>query len=218
MRITLVGGTGHEGRGLALRWARAGHAVTLASRDPERARGCAAELGREHGIALAGAGHVEALCGAEVAVIAVPYAAHRDTLEVLRPSLDGCVVIDVTVPLRPPKVREVFVPEAGSAALEAREVLGAGARIAATLHHVSAEHLADAGRAIDGDVLVCADDGIASEVAMSLVGDLGLRAIDAGPLVNAVALEALTPVLLHVNRRYGARAGIRITGLAEDAR
>ncbi|HKE13326.1 MAG TPA: NADPH-dependent F420 reductase [Kofleriaceae bacterium] len=217
LAIALVGGTGKEGHGLAVRWARAGHRIVLGSRDRARARHRADELSAAHGLRIAGDEQVEAVRGADVVVIAVPYRAHAEVLTALRGQVGGRVVIDVTVPLRPPCVREVFIPPAGSAALEARELLGARARVAAALHHISADHLADPGRDIDSDALVCADDADARAVALRLVSELGLRALDAGPLANAIALEALTPVLLHLNHRYRITAGVRITGLAAPA-
>lgn len=215
LAIALVGGTGKEGRGLASRWARAGHRIVIGSRLAHRAHSRADELTAACGFQIDGAECMHAVRVADVVVLAVPYAAHAPTLAALRQELAGRIVIDVTVPLRPPRVREVFVPSCGSAALEARGMLGGHARLAAALHHISAEHLADLARDIDSDGLVCADDPGARAVAMRLVSELGLRALDAGPLANAVALEALTPVLLHLNHHYRITAGIRITGLVE---
>lgn len=215
MRIAIIGGTGHEGTGMAKRWARAGHSVVIGSRDAARAVARAAELSSELGDAtVAGAENAAAAREADVVVLAVPYAAHAPTLEALRPVLAGRVVVDITVPLKPPKVRRVWLPPGRAAALEAQATLGAEARVVAALHHVSAGHLADTGHAVDCDVLVCSDDTEALALVVKLVADLGLRALDAGPLDNAVALEALTPVLLHLNKRYGGTgAGVRFTGL-----
>ncbi|MEZ4361193.1 MAG: NADPH-dependent F420 reductase [Kofleriaceae bacterium] len=214
--IALVGGTGKEGRGLACRWARAGHRVVIGSRAAERAHQCADELSAACGLQIDGAELTHAVRVADVVVLAVPYAAHGEAIAALRGELVGRIVIDVTVPLRPPRVREVFVPSRGAAALEARDLLGGHVRLAAALHHISAAHLADLGHEIDSDGLVCADDDEARAVAMRLVAELGLRALDAGPLANAVALEAMTPVLLHLNHRYRITAGIRITGLTPE--
>jgi len=122
--------------------------------------------------------------------------------------------VDITVPLKPPAVRTVHLPEGRSAALEAQALLGPGVRVVAAMHHVSAVHLADIEHAIDCDVLACGDDATALETALSLIADLGVRAFDAGPLANAVALESLTPVLLHMNKRYkGVGVGVRFTGV-----
>ena len=222
MRIGNVGGTGREGRGLALRWAKAGHQVALGSRDGERARARAGELAPtlHDGTDPAGWGLIEggsnewAVSAAEVVVLTVPYAAHAETLRSLAPHLAGRVVIDITVPLKPPKVGEVNLPEGQSAALAAQAILGPGTPVAAALHHVSSAHLGDAGHAVDCDVLVCADDPRAMEVTLRLVGQLGVRALDAGPLRNSIALESLTPVLLHLGKRYKASGvGVRFTGL-----
>ncbi len=212
--IGIVGGTGREGRGLAVRWARAGHDVCVGSRDAARGREKASELSAEAGLVIRGGDNVVAASSAEVVVLTVPYAAHAETLVSIREAARGRLVIDLTVPLKPPRVRIVHLPEGVAAALEAQAALGAETRVVATLHHVSSAHLADPEHAVDCDVLVCADDDAARERAIDLIGDLGLRAFDAGPLRNAVALEALTPVLLHLNKRYGGEgAGIRITGI-----
>jgi NADPH-dependent F420 reductase len=214
MRIGIVGGTGREGRGLALRWAAAGHDVVLGSRDAARARARAEELSAEAGRAIHGGSNEEAVSSADAVVISVPYAAHAETLRSLAPRLAGRVVVDITVPLRPPKVGEVHLPEGGAAALEAQAILGPEAKVVAALHHVSSSHLADPGHAVDCDVLVCADDKAALDLVLGLVSALGVRAFDAGPLANAVALESLTPVLLHLGKRYKSPGlGIRITGL-----
>lgn len=212
MRIGIIGGTGREGRGLAARWARAGHHVTLGSRDVERARAVARELatgGNGSGataLNIQGGDNAWAISAAEVVLLSVPYAAHAETLGALRAQLHGKIVIDITVPLKPPKVTQVHLPAGQSAALEAQAILGPATPVAAGLHHVSSSHLGDPDMRIDCDVLVCSDDDRARAVTIELVGDLGLRGLDAGPLRNAIALEALTPVLLHLNKKYGVSA------------
>lgn len=215
MRIGIVGGTGREGRGLALRWAAKGHEIVIGSRDAARAADKARELTGE---APAGAGSIaggsnEEAAACEIVLLTVPYAAHADTLKGLKFALAGKIVIDITVPLVPPKVTQVNLPQGTSAALEAQLALDPTTRVVATLHHVSSAHLGEPGHAIDCDVLVCADDQAARDAAIHLVEDLGLRALDAGVLKNAVALESLTPVLLHLNRKYKTNTGLRITGL-----
>lgn len=195
MKVGLVGGTGKEGRGLAARWTRAGHEVVIGSRDPAK-------------------GDNRAAARCDVVVLCVPYAAHASTLRELAGDLDGTIVLDLVVPLAPPEITRVKLPEGGSAALEAHRLVGDRARVVAALHHVSSVHLADTGRALHGDVLVCADDGHARDVVLGLIGDLGMRGLDAGPLVNAVALEAMTPVLLYMNKKYKRQGlGIQIAGL-----
>lgn len=200
---------------MALRWARKGHEVRIGSRQAERAVQCATELaGGDTTLALSGGDNAQAVADAEVVLLSVPYAAHRATLQELSSLLEGKVLMDITVPLKPPRVAEVHLPEGQSAALEAQALLGQGTRVVATMHHISSAHLADPDHVIDCDVLACADDKEALGIVMGLVGELGLTAYDAGPLRNAIALEALTPVLLHLNRRYkSAGAGIRLTGI-----
>ena len=216
MRLGLVGGTGKEGRGLSVRWAKAGHSVVIGSRDAERAREKAAELSDAAGVRIEGGENTDIVRDADIVVLCVPYAAHAATLEDLKDLLSEKLVIDITVPLRPPKVRQVHLPQGESAALEARAVLGEGVKLVAALHHVSSVHLADPEHAIACDVLVCADDAEARAQTIALIRDLGLRGLDAGPLVNAVALESLTPVLLHMNKHYkSAGTGLCITGIPE---
>lgn len=215
MHIAIIGGTGKEGRGLAVRWARAGHDVILGSRDGERAaisaRDLAAAVGRHN---IKGDENAAAARAAEVVVLCIPYAAHAATLQSLREALAGRILIDLTVPLQPPRVAEVTLPAGQAAALEAQALVGAATPVVAALHHVSAAHLADPGHDIECDVLVCADAAEAKQVVLGLVADLGLHPLDAGPLRNAVALEALTPVLIYLNKKYKSRGtGVRITGL-----
>jgi NADPH-dependent F420 reductase len=151
-----------------------------------------------------------------VVVLTVPYGAHVETLQAIAAGVAGKVLSDVTVPLRPPKVARVHLPAGRAAALEAQELLGAGVAVAAALHHVSSSHLADPEHDVRCDVLVAADDARARTTTMALVADLGLRALDAGPLDNAVALEALTPVLIHLNKTYRSQsAGVVFTNLSE---
>ncbi|MGO9835053.1 MAG: NADPH-dependent F420 reductase [Polyangiaceae bacterium] len=214
MRLAIVGGTGKLGSGLALRWARAGHTIALGSRDPAKARSRAAELAGE-GRALEGGDNVWAAREGEVVVLTVPYEAHQETLGAIVDAVAGKVLVDVTVPLRPPKVSRVQLPAGQAAALEAQALVGARTPVVATLHHVSATHLADIAHAIQCDVLVAGDDARAKAVAIGLVRDLGLRGLDAGPLVNAIALESLTPVLIHLNRTYKSQgAGVVFTDLS----
>jgi NADPH-dependent F420 reductase len=154
-----------------------------------------------------------AIAQADIAVLSVPYAGHRETLLSLKDDLRGKVLVDITVPLRPPEVRKVSLPEGKAAALEAQALLGDGTKVVAAFHHVSAVHLADLDHAVDCDVLVCSDDTGAREQVIELAAGLGTRGLDAGALANAVALESLTPVLLQLNKRYKSPGtGIRFTG------
>jgi NADPH-dependent F420 reductase len=213
MKVGIVGGTGKEGSGLAIRWARAGHEVRIGSRDGARGEARAVELSEQAGATISGGDNASAVAHGEVVVMSVPYKAHKPTYESVRELVGEKTIVDITVPLQPPKVREVHLPEGQSAALEARAILGEGAHLVAALHHVSSVHLGDPDHDFDCDVLVCSDHGDARDAVISLIGDLGMRALDAGPLRNAVALESLTPVLLYLNKKYKAHSGLRITGV-----
>lgn len=229
MRVGIVGGTGNLGSGLALRWARVGHSIALGSRDPSKARARAAELrgelaahragdhagtsGQGEG-AIEGGDNVWAARASEIVVVTVPYEAHAASLRSILDAVAGKVLVETTVPLKPPKVSRVQLPAGQAAALEAQTLLGPSTPVATALHHVSAAHLADLAHDVECDVLVASDDAHAKAVTIGLVRDLGLRGLDAGPLVNAIALESLTPVLIHLNRTYKSRgAGIVFTDL-----
>ncbi len=217
MKIGIVGGTGREGRGLVARWAKAGHDVFIGSRQAEKGAAKAAELTEELGVDIRGADNLTACRESELIVVTVPYGAHRATFESIAEAVGDKILVDITVPLQPPKVRSVHLPEGQAAALEARELLPEGTRLVAALHHISSEHLTDPDHDFDCDVLVCGDDKEARAAVIDLISDLGLRGIDAGVLKNAIALESLTPVLLHINRRYKVvGSGIRITGIPES--
>lgn len=216
MKLGLIGGTGREGTGLSVRWAKAGHEVAVGSRDAARAEEKARELSQLAGTSIRGGSNLAIAQDAEIVVLCVPFAAHAATLHELKSALHGKLVIDITVPLAPPHVREVHLPPTTSAAQEAAEILGKDTPLVAALHHVSSSHLGDHSHLFACDVLVCGDDLPSKEIAIALVKDLGLCAFDAGPLRNAVALESLTPVLLYMNKRYKTDgAGIRIVGLPE---
>jgi NADPH-dependent F420 reductase len=211
--IGIVGGTGKQGTGLALRWAKS-HDVILGSRDRERAEAQARECSTATGATVRAGSNAEAARDAEVVALCVPYAAHTATLREIAPVLAGKVLLDMTVPLEPPRVTVVHLPAGRAAALEAQEIVGAETRVVAALHHASSAHLKDLAFALEGDVLVAGDDADAKATVIALIADLGMRGIDAGPLENAIAIEALTPVLLHINRQYKVRgAGIRILGI-----
>ncbi len=217
--IAVIGGTGKEGSGLALRWAHAGHRVLIGSRAAERAREMAAAINGRVGAQRAeGSDNLAAAQGAEIAVLTVPYAAQLDTLGSIKAALAGKVLIDVTVPLVPPQVSRVQLPDGGSAVLRAQKLLGDGVRVVSAFQNVSAEHLGVLGHAIDCDVLVCGDDKDARGEAIALARDAGMRAFHGGALVNSAAAEALTSALIAINRQYKIKhSGIRITGLPPDA-
>lgn len=216
LTIAVLGGTGKEGSGLVLRWAKCGYRVIIGSRDAARAAAKAGELNAQLGAELVhGHGNVEAAQEADLIVLSVPYSGHQETLECIKEVAQGKILVDVVVPIKPPAIRTVFVPEGKAASLEAQALVGDGVRVVAAFQNVSASHLQDLKHNVNCDVLVCGDDEAAKSEVFQLVEAIeGMRAIDAGPLANAVAAEALTPVLMYINKRYKvAGAGIRITGL-----
>ncbi len=209
--IAVLGGTGAEGSGLAFRWARAGYKVIIGSRDASRAGEAAAAIDQT---GITGADNETAARECDIAVLTVPFAAQRETLAQVRAELQGKILIDVTVPLAPPRVSRVQLPAEGSAAQLAQNTLGDGVEVVSAFQSVSAHHLKDPDYKIDCDVLVCGDGKEAREAAIVLVEAAGMNGIHAGPLANAAASEALTSVLIWINRRYKVpSAGIRITGL-----
>jgi NADPH-dependent F420 reductase len=214
--IAVIGGTGHEGPGLVLRWAKSGqYQVLIGSRQQEKAERVAAELNARLGRNLIrGMVNPEAAAAADMVVLTVPYSAHVPTLESIRAGLRGKILVDVTVPLQPPKVSQVYIPPGGSAAAEAQALLGSHVRVVAAFQNVGAAHLQDPDRPIESDVLICGDDKEAKAEVIALAEAAGMRGLDAGPLQNAVVIEGLTAVLIGINVRYKAKgAGIRITGI-----
>src|SRR5262245_25568332 len=213
--IAVIGGTGAEGSALARRFANAGHRVLIGSRDQARAAKIADELNQALGTSLvSGAGSMTAAADAQIVVLTVPYAAQRELLADLREALVGKILIDTTVPLIPPAVSRVQLPKAGSAAAAAQALLGDSVRVVSAFQNVAAHKLHELGTDADCDVLVCADDAGARALVIGLAQRIGLRAIDAGPVCNSAAAEALTSILLHINRKYRIPgAGSRITGI-----
>ena len=213
--IAVLGGTGKEGSALAVRWALSGYRVVIGSRDAAKAEATVKELNETlDGEYLYGMSNVDAAQQASIVVLSVPYSAQRATLEGVKDQLAGKILVDLTVPLQPPAVRMVNVPEGTAAALEAQALLGEDVTVVSAFQNVSAVKLKDPNNPVDCDVLVCGDDDAAKEEVIQLVQAAKLRAIDAGPLVNAVAAESLTPVLLYINKKYSVKgAGIRITGV-----
>lgn len=219
MRIAVIGGTGREGYGLALGWARAGQEVIIGSRVMERAVNAAEAINRAAGRAAAtGMLNREAAASGEIVVLTVPYAAHEATLKDIQEAVRGKVLVDVTVPVDPEKPRHLRVPLGGSATEEAQTLLGLETRVVAAFQNISHVHL-EHGEAGACDVLVCGDDAGARQEAIRLAELLGFRGVDAGPARNARAVESLTILLLGINRRYRASgAGIRITGISETVK
>tara|TARA_A100001037_G_C14819025_1_gene486825 strand:- start:7 stop:672 length:666 start_codon:yes stop_codon:yes gene_type:complete len=215
--LAVIGGTGNIGLGLALRWADAGYEVIVGSRSDERAAQAADDINsRLTNGTVKGMANPEAAAAADIVALTVPFAAQAGTLEQIKAGCQGKIVIDVTVPLVPPKVNRVQLPEEDSAALITQAVLGENVSVVSAFQNVGAEHLQHLGEEIDCDVLVCGDSKDAREVVVRLAAAAGLRGIHAGSLANSVASEALTSVLIWLNQRHKVKgSGIRITGLPE---
>jgi 8-hydroxy-5-deazaflavin:NADPH oxidoreductase len=217
-RIAVIGGTGDLGSGLALLWSAAGYPIVIGSRAKERAVAAAQQLASQTGSDVSGDDNRGAAQNAEVVALCVPYSNHDRIIEEIAPVMAGKILVDAVVPLVPPRVSVVHLPPAGSPALTAQRRLGGEVRVAAAFHNVSAKKLHD-GHKADCDVLVFSDDGQVRARIIGLADVIATRGVDGGALANAVAAEALTSVLIAINRRYKiAGAGIRITGLpSEDA-
>jgi NADPH-dependent F420 reductase len=210
--IAVLGGTGHLGGALAQRWAQSGFPVILGSRDAARAADAAAGLAAATGARVRGLSNREAAAAAEIVVITVPFATQRAVLEDIRSVAVGKLVVDTTVPLVPPKVMRVHLPPEGSAAVRAQQILGADTTVVSAFHNVAAHKLATAV-AVDCDVLVFGDQKEARERVVALAAAAGLRGLHAGSLANSAAAEALTSILIFINKAYAVDgAGLRITG------
>jgi len=216
MKIAILGGTGKEGMGIGFRWAKAGHDITIGSRQERKALDAATKLQEmlENKYIIAGKENLEAANEAELIVLTVPYIAHKAMCEYIKVASQGKIVIDVTVPLVPPKVTKVQMPPAGSATLEAKEIFGENTSVVAAFQNISYEHLLEDGD-VACDVLVTGDSKASREIVMDLVREAGLMAIDAGPIENSVVVEGLTSILIGINKQFGVHdAGIKITGIS----
>ncbi len=214
--IAVIGGTGALGSGFAKRLAAAGVAVIVGSRAADKAQAAAAGLAVPAGKPAArGMTNADAAAAATVALVTVPFSNQAAILEEIKPYLAGKLVIDATVPLVPPKVARVHLPAEQSAALAAQKHLGPGVRVVSAFHNVAA-HKLSTDATIDCDVFVFGDEPKDREIAIAIAEAAGLRGLHAGPLVNSVAAEALTSVLIGINRSYKVDgAGIRVTGIGK---
>lgn len=217
-KIAILGGTGALGTGLVRRWTQAGHAVIIGSRTLEKAQAAVAELRQvmaEWGAAsvdVAAMENLDAARAADIVVLTVPFAHQKSTLEHVRPALAGKILVDVTVPLMPPKVGTVQLPPEGSAGTAAQQLLGDSVKVVSAFQNVAAHHLQE-GHGIECDVLVCGNDKDARAEVIGLVEACGMRGFHAGPIANSAAAEALTSVIININRTFKCHAGIRITGI-----
>lgn len=216
--LAIIGGTGALGSALALRWAVAGYPVVLGSRSREKADAAARQIRPGNGAPpVRSESNDGAARAGDIVVIAVPFSSHDATLDEIRDAVAGKIVVDAVVPLVPPKVSLVQLPQQGSAAQIAQTRLGAGVRVVSAFHNVGAAKL-KAGGPVDCDVLVFGDDRAARDAVIALADAAGTRGIDGGALANSVAAEALTSVLIGINRRYKVDcAGVRITGIFGSA-
>ncbi len=214
--LAFLGGTGPEGRGLALRLAMAGEQTIIGSRDAARAAAAADELLKiTPGACIQGAANADAAARADVVFLTFPYEGQRPTLEQMREALDGKVVVNVIAPIQFQRGRGASAIEvdAGSAAQEAQELLP-GSLVAAAFQNASAEELQEPGLAMEGDVVICTDHAAAKETVMELVPKIpNLRPVDGGARANAKYVEQITPLLVNITRIYKIHAGIKITGV-----
>ena len=216
--LAVIGGTGEEGSGLALRWAADGYSVLIGSRSRERAVAAAAELKSilppELPARISGDTNAGASAEADVIVLSVPYSSQAGILEQIRLGCQGKTVVSVVVPLKPPRVSRVWRPQGGSAAEEAQALLGEGVHVVAAFQNISATHLKELDHTVDCDILVTGDDSAAKQTAIELARAAGMRGIDAGPLLNSSVSEGLTALLIGINIRNKVKgSGIRITGV-----
>ena len=217
MKIAILGGTGDQGPGLALRLALAGEDVIIGSRAKEKAEKVAEELNAELGAKkIQGTDNVQAAAAAEIVMMTVPYSAHLPTLETVKTQLQGKIFIDVSVPLDPENPRKMKMPPAGSATEEAQEFLGEGTKVVAAFQNVAAHLLRDPKHHIDCDILVCGNDVEAKKVVIGLISKMGMKGYNVGTADGARVVEGLTSILIRLNISNKVKgAGIHLTGLPQ---
>jgi NADPH-dependent F420 reductase len=210
--VAIIGGTGELGSAIARRLALAGTPIVIGSRDATRAAAAAATLSAETGQSVAAGANADAAARADIIIVTVPFASQEATLRDIASAATGKIVVDTTVPLVPPKVMRVQLPPEGAAALRAQRILGEGVRVVSAFHNVAAHKLAT-DAVVECDVLVFGDDKSAREIVVQIVETCGLRGLHAGALANSAAAEALTSILIFLNKHYAVDgAGLRITG------
>jgi NADPH-dependent F420 reductase len=217
--LAIIGGTGDLGTGLARRWAKAGYTIVIGSRTADKAEAAATELAAlATGAAPRGMANRAAAEAGDIVVITVPFATAPAVLDDIKTAVGGKLVVDTTVPLMPPRVARVQLPPEGSAAVAAQNRLGDGVRVVSAFHNVAAHKLEVVDLALDCDVLVFGDKAEDRQLAIELAEALGVRGLHAGPLANSAAAEAMTSVIIGINRTYKVDgASIRITGFASKA-
>ena len=218
--LAILGGTGDLGTGLARRWAQAGYEVIIGSRTLEKAQAAVADLREvmaERGVSeitVQAMSNADAAAAADIVTLTVPFSHQVSTLESVRDALQGKILIDVTVPLVPPRVARVQLPPEGSAGQIAQELLGEEVAVVSAFQNVAAAHLQE-GKGVECDVLVSGNKKDARQEVIKLVEAAGMRGFHAGMINNAAAAEALTSVLIAINKQYGCHAGIKISGLGD---
>ena len=223
-RVAIIGGTGDQGKGLALRWAGAGFEIIIGSRDNERANTAASEMrgilsasGAAH-INLDGASNVDAAANAPIIVLTIPFAAHISTLKEIRDKIQpGSLIVDVTVPLEPAvggKPTRILGVWAGSAAEQCKEMAPAGVQVVSAFQNVASQALVELDHDVECDIIVCGDDKEAKQRVRPLITAIpGCRYVDGGPLANSRTVEAITALLIGFNIRYKTHTGLRITAI-----
>jgi hypothetical protein len=218
LTISILGGTGKEGKGLVFRWAMAGYRVIIGSRSIERAKGCANELLTlldGNGV-IEGMSYQDAAKQADVVVLAVPYSAQREILEAISPYIQGKLLISIAVPLSPSKATRVQIPQGGSAAEEASAILGGNVQVCTAFQNISHEILMSSEK-VDCDILVTGTSREARGETIKLIEAIGFNAWDAGPIENSIVVEGMTSLLIYINKKYNCTsAGIKITGILKD--
>lgn len=219
-KIAIIGGTGKEGKGLAYRWAKAGYEVCIGSRKLEKAQLAVEDIlimqNEGEIFTLLAATNKDAAQWADIITLTVPFAYQEETLQQLKLFIEGKVFVDVTVPLVPPKVSVIHLPEEGSVALKSQKILGENVKVISAFQNISFELLLK-DDPIECDVLLCGSDKETRQLGMKLVRDAGLNVWDAGPLENAIIAEGLTSILIRINKQFNTHsAGIKITGIENN--
>jgi NADPH-dependent F420 reductase len=214
--IAILGGTGDLGTGLAIRWSKAGHKIIIGSRTLEKAQNAVAELAKISPDTPADAmENGDAAAAGDIIVLTVPAEHQLSTLEGVREGLTGKILIDVTVPLVPPKVGTVQLPPEGSAGKRAQDMLGEDVMVVTAFQNIAA-HLLQEDVEIECDVLVAGNKKAARDRVIELAAEAGMTGFHAGPIENSAAAEALTSILIQINRRHDiSHSGIKIVGQSD---
>ena len=217
--IAIIGGTGKEGKGLAFRWIRAGYPVIIGSRTQEKAETAVHDLLAlvpEAMAILSAAVNDNAAQQADIIILTVPYAHHVEMVNYLKPLIKGKILVDVTVPLVPPKVSMVQMPPEGSASMQAQQILGDEVEVVAAFQNISFENLLEEGTPAC-DILVCGRKREARELILSLIESADMIGWDAGYLETSMVVEGLTSILIGLNKKYKVKSsGIKITGIVPE--